>query len=109
MMHFYRRMPFSATHGCLSNRGSKNPPTSSKKTTSTFANVTNASRPFGPRQSRKFSQKGVSLQSCAWPKWVRLRSEEHTSDLQSLMRISYAVFRLNTHNIHSPLHRPPPP
>src|SRR3546814_8225417 len=25
----------------------------------------------------------------------RLRSEEHTSDLQSLMRISYAVFRLN--------------
>src|SRR3546814_1440310 len=29
--------------------------------------------------------------------WVRergLRSEEHTSELQSLMRISYAVFRL---------------
>src|SRR3546814_7720455 len=29
------------------------------------------------------------------------RSEEHTSELQSLMRISYAVFRLkkNTHNL----------
>src|SRR3546814_8107515 len=27
-----------------------------------------------------------------WP--VRLRSEEHTSELQSLMRISYAVFCL---------------
>src|SRR3546814_1347896 len=26
------------------------------------------------------------------------RSEEHTSDLQSLMRISYAVFCLNTNN-----------
>src|SRR3546814_1830405 len=30
------------------------------------------------------------------------RSEEHTSELQSLMRISYAVFCLNTKtNIHS--------
>src|SRR3546814_8642518 len=27
---------------------------------------------------------------------VRFRSEEHTSELQSLMRISYAVFCLNT-------------
>src|SRR3546814_9967619 len=33
------------------------------------------------------------------------RSEEHTSELQSLMRISYAVFCLkkkNTQNIHKP-------
>src|SRR3546814_1887496 len=33
----------------------------------------------------------------------RLRSEEHTSELQSLMRISYAVFclkkKINTHTI----------
>src|SRR3546814_3424039 len=31
---------------------------------------------------------------------MTVRSEEHTSELQSLMRISYAVFRLkkNTHN-----------
>src|SRR3546814_9366631 len=29
------------------------------------------------------------------------RSEEHTSDLQSLMRISYAVFFLKTHNNHN--------
>src|SRR3546814_5434254 len=27
-------------------------------------------------------------------KWFRIRSEEHTSELQSLMRISYAVFCL---------------
>src|SRR3546814_8082494 len=29
---------------------------------------------------------------------ARLRSEEHTSELQSLMRISYAVFCLNNKN-----------
>src|SRR3546814_3713781 len=28
------------------------------------------------------------------PDYVHIRSEEHTSELQSLMRISYAVFRL---------------
>src|SRR3546814_7581504 len=28
------------------------------------------------------------------PEMIRLRSEEHTSELQSLMRISYAVFCL---------------
>src|SRR3546814_3420989 len=34
------------------------------------------------------------------------RSEEHTSELQSLMRISYAVFCLKTKHTH---HRYPPP
>src|SRR3546814_2467816 len=29
------------------------------------------------------------------------RSEEHTSELQSLMRISYAVFCLTTKNLHT--------
>src|SRR3546814_4997139 len=37
------------------------------------------------------------------PDWQR--SEEHTSELQSLMRISYAVFCLKKTNIHtSPSH-----
>src|SRR3546814_4809525 len=31
----------------------------------------------------------------------RMRSEEHTSELQSLMRISYAVFCLKKKNIYS--------
>src|SRR3546814_2917030 len=31
----------------------------------------------------------------------RLRSEEHTSELQSLMRISYAVFCLKKKNTHT--------
>src|SRR3546814_2829711 len=36
--------------------------------------------------------------------WSTLdHSEEHTSELQSLMRISYAVFRLKKKNIHSVL------
>src|SRR3546814_1303339 len=30
--------------------------------------------------------------------WIALRSEEHTSELQSLMRISYAVFCLKKKN-----------
>src|SRR3546814_5875523 len=32
--------------------------------------------------------------------WTRPRSEEHTSELQSLMRISYAVFCLKTKKKH---------
>src|SRR3546814_3776875 len=32
------------------------------------------------------------------------RSEEHTSELQSLMRISYAVFCLKKKNNHKPIH-----
>src|SRR3546814_7548455 len=32
------------------------------------------------------------------PRWLRTRSEEHTSELQSLMRISYAVFCLKKKN-----------
>src|SRR3546814_1897916 len=32
--------------------------------------------------------------ACPCPSWLQPRSEEHTSELQSLMRISYAVFCL---------------
>src|SRR3546814_3306617 len=34
------------------------------------------------------------------------RSEEHTSELQSLMRISYAVFCLKTKTTVVPIHKP---
>src|SRR3546814_6225471 len=40
-------------------------------------------------------------QASAWAS-PRLRSEEHTSELQSLMRISYAVFCLTKKNTTSP-------
>src|SRR3546814_9510857 len=42
-------------------------------------------RLFGPRQLRR---------ARAWRYGTDARSEEHTSELQSLMRISYAVFCL---------------
>src|SRR3546814_4004025 len=37
---------------------------------------------------------------------LRLRSEEHTSELQSLMRISYAVFCLKKKNNYIQTHTP---
>src|SRR3546814_6551244 len=37
-----------------------------------------------------------------------VRSEEHTSELQSLMRISYAVFCLRKHNLQPPHPTPSP-
>src|SRR3546814_4322284 len=45
---------------------------------------------------------GCTVQSAQKPNW--LRSEEHTSELQSLMRISYAVFCLKTKQKTRPLH-----
>src|SRR3546814_4406112 len=36
------------------------------------------------------------------PQFVRTRSEEHTSELQSLMRTSYAVFFLKKNNYNFP-------
>src|SRR3546814_6310187 len=48
----------------------------------------------------------VGLTGSAWPDIIR--SEEHTSELQSLMRISYAVFCLKkkkiTHTNYSNIH-----
>src|SRR3546814_8983488 len=67
-----------------------------------------------PRDRRRSAQSRSSLPRHpprllrGRPRWRRGadfgdRSEEHTSELQSLMRISYAVFCLKkkkTHNIH---------
>src|SRR3546814_1063824 len=46
--------------------------------------------------------------STVWPAALAARSEEHTSELQSLMRISYAVFCLKKKKKsihHSPTHK----
>src|SRR3546814_10298342 len=49
-----------------------------------------------PRSTNCFSTKSrASWMPCCWFS----RSEEHTSELQSLMRISYAVFCLKKKNI----------
>src|SRR3546814_1807894 len=61
---------------------------------------------------------GASVTSCILPLFTcsantsriscseKRRSEEHTSELQSLMRISYAVFCLKKKNIHVSPHLP---
>src|SRR3546814_6632258 len=43
-----------------------------------------------------WSRPGPTLPVTPW--WITTRSEEHTSELQSLMRISYAVFCLKKNN-----------
>src|SRR3546814_8162718 len=53
---------------------------------------------IGPREDRSAFHGTVSVererQETAGPTGIPARSEEHTSELQSLMRISYAVFCL---------------
>src|SRR3546814_4203035 len=46
------------------------------------------------RQALRIGGKSYAGNLPLWDRPVRLRSEEHTSELQSLMRISYAVFCL---------------
>src|SRR3546814_5957094 len=53
----------------------------------------------GPRRSGGWS--GGRRGSNRRLRSSRYRSEEHTSELQSLMRISYAVFCLNKKNQHN--------
>src|SRR3546814_10075393 len=59
----------------------------------------------GPRRDRHPRRRHVRRRLCARPRTggrarlhLRPRSEEHTSELQSLMRISYAVFCLKKKN-----------
>src|SRR3546814_8710154 len=49
-----------------------------------------------PRQSPRWTSRTRRILLQAWTKSLEkcVRSEEHTSELQSLMRISYAVFCL---------------
>src|SRR3546814_9130382 len=53
--------------------------------------VTRDSHRIGPERERRPPGGGYFVSRC---KAKAARSEEHTSDLQSLMRISYAVFCL---------------
>src|SRR3546814_2873355 len=56
-----------------------------------------------PRRSDLPLLLSVARRSGPWP-----RSEEHTSELQSLMRISYAVFCLKKKTRNPPQHSPHP-
>src|SRR3546814_9103228 len=54
-----------------------------------------AERPQGTRSELRVLRKGEGPILASWPAPApSTRSEEHTSELQSLMRISYAVFCL---------------
>src|SRR3546814_9633743 len=60
-----------------------------------------ASRQIGdPGVERAAFEIGGRPPGCSFPDMDRQRSEEHTSELQSLMRISYAVFCLNKKKDH---------
>src|SRR3546814_7231053 len=60
-----------------------------------FGRVDPAIARIGPRRGLGHGETGIEMQF-ARPAIVIERSEEHTSELQSLMRISYAVFCLKT-------------
>src|SRR3546814_2177912 len=47
------------------------------------------------------STSSSGLRRCSSARALRIRSEAHTSELQSLMRISYAVFCLKKKNKHT--------
>src|SRR3546814_7384128 len=52
-------------------------------------------------KAKKAAELGVTtLTEQQWRELIGGRSEEHTSELQSLMRISYAVFCLKKKNKH---------
>src|SRR3546814_16036497 len=51
-----------------------------------------------PAKMRSVPPEPAACGSAQSTSWKRLRSEEHTSELQSLMRISYAVFCLKKKN-----------
>src|SRR3546814_6982428 len=78
-------------------------PASSRATVSTTIKL--GSIPPELKKSSSAMRLIVSMTSAAvsrsWSGGKRSRSEEHTSELQSLMRISYAVFCLKKKNIHT--------
>src|SRR3546814_9874244 len=56
------------------------------------------------RRNRRPSRRGFWFRECRARRRGRRRSEEHTSELQSLMRISYAVFCLKKQTKYNPPH-----
>src|SRR3546814_5954974 len=79
----------------------------------TMEAATTAAATGGPADTRNgirnifsaFTSMMLNPESSAWARYVvreQMRSEEHTSELQSLMRISYAVFCLKKKNNNDP-------
>src|SRR3546814_1619605 len=82
----------------------RRPPSAQPATASTATRPTRCTRAWPDRASATSPASWhCSRAASATPAW---RSEEHTSELQSLMRISYAVFCLKkkTKTIHAQYH-----
>src|SRR3546814_8024672 len=75
--------------------GGRSPSSSSPSPSTLVGNVSGA----GPAQSSR--QSGASGRWSSSASRTKGRSEEHTSELKSLMRISYAVFCYKTQNIRT--------
>src|SRR3546814_5146800 len=65
---------------------------------SALAPAKSASAQADPGQAASGAQVALSIREGMY---VSRRSEEHTSELQSLMRTSYAVFCLKKNNLHN--------
>src|SRR3546814_1119666 len=64
-------------------------------------------RPDGIRRSGELLGMATRVSQCAYSRAMRGgRSEEHTSELQSLMRISYAVFCLKKKKVPNNCNQP---
>src|SRR3546814_6418924 len=75
------------------------------------ASISDRTDPSGRRRADRPAGRGVQGAAAVGPDRrgaARIRSEEHTSELQSLMRISYAVFCLKKKTIHPPYHHTHP-
>src|SRR3546814_1551907 len=66
--------------------------------------VLDARHRFGRHRTAEDRPRRFDVHAAAEHQQMCARSEEHTSELQSLMRISYAVFCLNKKQIHISTH-----
>src|SRR3546814_2672586 len=74
----------------------------------TFCDVTRA-KVADPPESKRMATTGRLLCGSKLCCASINRSDEHTSELQSLLRVSYAVFCLKTHNDYTLFSRHPEP
>src|SRR3546814_4175756 len=70
-----------------------------------FIVIARAARPWTVAIGRIAARRGIAELARPQRAWAFARSEEPTSELQSLMRISYAVFCLKKKNATNNTHR----
>src|SRR3546814_4449593 len=97
-----KRMDYSVQMGChcCTNRMNRSSRQRINLSALCFPGLWKTEKPMRERRlsGKKSARPKSALSSAISPYCWRLRSEEHTSELQSLMRISYAVFCLKNNN-----------